>query len=151
MTQTTNTQASTPAQDDANMTIAQAQANLQTLVNAMVEKGIVMPNAEFTVKADADRNYIYLTCKHSQKIFDGEFGKFCFGRSFAECLADAQQTIAAMPDPAEAIVQEYQRKVAAAIDYGTENSLDESLVAPLRDVSKTISDGILTDQRGAAQ
>ena len=150
MTQTTNTQASTPAQDDANTTVAQVQANLQTLVVAMVEKGVPTPDAEFTMKSGADRSYIYLTCAYQQKIFDGEFGKFCFGRSFAECFTEAQKVIASLPDPAEAIVQEYQRKVAAAIDYGTENSLDERLVSPLRDVSKTISEGLLTDQRGAA-
>lgn len=154
MTQTTNIQASTPAQDapsDANMTIHQVQANLQTIVDAMMEKGVPMPNAEFTMKAGADRSYIYLTCDHSQKIFDGSNARFSFGRSFAECFTDAQQAIASLPDPADAVMQEYQRKVAAAIDFGTENSLDERLVSPLRDVSKTISEGLLTDQRGAEQ
>jgi len=149
MTQTTNTQDSTPAQDDANITITQVQAKLQTLVSAMVEKGVVTPDAEFTIKANDRKPHIFLTCDYSHKVFAGEYHKCCFGNSFAECFTKAQQVIAALPDPAEAIVQEYQRKVAAAIDYGTENSLDERLVAPLRNVSKTISDGLLTDQRGA--
>lgn len=151
MTHTTNIQASTPAQDNANMTIAQLEAKLQTLVDAMMEKGVQMPESEFSMKSGTDRSYIYLTGDHSHKIFDGSYDILCFGRSFAECFTDAQQAIASLPDPADAVMQEYQRKVAAAIDFGTENSLDERLVSPLRDVSKTISDGLLTDQRGAEQ
>lgn len=146
MTQTTNIQDSTPAQDDDNITIAQVRSQLQTLVDAMLEEGVVLPEAEFTV--NQGRFYIYLMCALSHSAFDDESYKFCRGDTFAECFTKAQQYITALPDPAEAIVQEYQRKVAAAIDYGTEHSLDERLVSPLRDVSKTISEGLLTDQRG---
>ena len=68
------------------------------------------------------------------------------GSSFEECLADARAYIAALPSPEEAVTREYLGKVAAAIDYATENSIADEYVTPLRGVTCAMTENLLTKE-----
>ena len=147
MTQFTDNRNDAMAQDSASTTIWLMRAKLDALVAAMGKKGVVDPAASFMITSENMRCHITLSSDFERRAFNGDYVKHCFGSTFNECLIVAEKVVADMPDPSDAVLREYQRKVASAIDYGTEHSLKEDFVAPLRDVSKTISDGLLTDQR----
>ena len=147
MTQFTDNRSAALAQGEASTTIWLMRAKLDALVAAMGKKSVVNPAASFTLATDNVRCHITLSSDLERRVFDGDYVKHCFGGSFSECFAVAQKVIADLPVPADVVMRECQRRVAAAIDYGTEHSVDETILAPLRDVSQTISDGLLTDQR----
>ena len=49
----------------------------------------------------------------------------------------------ALPDPEQAILTTYSRKLADAIDYGHENNVPAKLVDPVRRAQKAVSDALL--------
>jgi len=61
-----------------------------------------------------------------------------------EAFASVMKAIAALPSPEEAVTREYLTRVASAVDYATEHSIDEEYVAPLRGVSMAMTDNLLT-------
>ena len=146
MTQFTDKPNATPAQD-SETTVAYMRAQLGALVAAMAAKGIDSPIAKFTLTADNVCEHIMLSSYSEHRLFNGSNIKFCSGNTFAKCIVVAEKAIADLPDPSAAVMREYQRKVAAAIDYGALNSIKGDFVAPLRNVSQTISEGLLANQR----
>lgn len=118
-----------------NPTIQQVEADVSALDDALVEKGIERPSCDYTVR---DRSFFYL----SGRGLDSQF----FRGEYPDALAAAKAYIAALPSPEAAVLVEYQKKVAGAVDYATEHALDEKIVAPLRGVSEAIHENLLTHQ-----
>ena len=63
-----------------------------------------------------------------------------------EAFASVFKAIAALPSPEEAVTREYLGKVAAAVDFATENSIADEYVTPLRGVTCAMTDNLLTKE-----
>jgi len=125
------------------MTIEEIQTELRALEAMMLEKGVVTPTAEFTIRGP-NRYVAHLRADYNTKQFDGEYYKIIYGDTPAEALTKARDYIAATPSPEETVTREYLTKVSAAIDYATEHSIDDEYVAPLRGVTCAMTDNLLT-------
>ena len=117
------------------MTIEEIQAELNKMPAALSDAGWVMPNAQLAIPANG-QIIVYL---------DGSGGNYTFqrGDTPAECIAKAWAFIRALPDPEQAILTTYSRKLADAIDYGHENNVPAKLVDPVRRAQKAVSDALL--------
>lgn len=127
------------------MTIEEIQTALAELVAAMVEKGIVKPNASARIMTGS-RHSIHLQCSYERKAFDGKDYLFLYGETLPQCLDDASAYIAALPSPEEAVTREYLNRVASAIDYARENSIADEYVQPLRGVTCAMTENLLTKE-----
>ena len=117
------------------MTIEEIQAELNKMSAALSDAGWVMPNAQLVIPANGQIR-VYL---------DGSGGNYTFqrGDTPAECIAKAWAYIKTLPDPEQAILTTYSRKLADAIDYGHENNVPAKLVDPVRRAQKAVSDALL--------
>lgn len=127
------------------MTIEEIQTELRALEAMMLDKGVVTPTAEFTIRGPS-RFLAHLRANYGTKPFDGEYYKIIYGDTPAEALIEARDYIASLPSPEEAVTREYLTKVSVAIDYATEHSIDDEYVAPLRGVTCAMTDNLLEDQ-----
>jgi len=122
------------------MNITEIQTELSKLIVLMTEKGLVSPEADITVSANS-KAYLYLS--NVSKVFEGSQSKFIHG-GIEEVLEKALEVINNLPSPEESVTREYLSKVAAAVDYATENSIADEYVNPLRGVSCAMTDNLLT-------
>jgi len=125
------------------MTIEEIQTELRALEAMMLEKGVVTPTAEFTIRVP-DRYFAHLRADYDTRPFDGDYFQVIYGDTPAEALIEARDYIASLPSLEEAVTREYLTKVSAAIDYATEHSIDDDYVAPLRGVTCAMTDNLLT-------
>jgi len=125
------------------MTSEEIQTALAELVAAMVERGVCIPKADFTVWPDKMRIYLK-TYEVDHYPFRGQNFSFCDGDTPEECFDAAWAVINALPSSEEAVTREYLTRVASAIDYATENSIADEYVTPLRGVTCAMTDNLLT-------
>jgi len=120
------------------MTIEEIQAELNKMPAALSAAGWVSTDAQFTIIANVGMQ-VYL------KSWDLNSDRYHFakGDTPAECIAKAWAFIKALPDPEQAILTTYSRKLADAIDYGHENNVPAKLVDPVRRAQKAVSDALL--------
>lgn len=119
------------------MTIEEIQAELNKMPAALSAAGWVKPDARLAICANS-RAHVYLTGSGENADY-----KFFHGDTPAECIAKAWASIKALPDPEQAILTTYSRKLADAIDYGHENNVPAKLVDPVRRAQKAVSDALL--------
>ena len=117
------------------MTIEEIQAELNKMSAALSDAGWVKPNAQLVIPANG-QIHAYL---------DGSGGNYTFqrGDTPAECIAKAWAYIKKLPNPEQAVLTTYSRKLADAIDYGHENNVPAKLVDPVRRAQKAVSDALL--------
>ena len=127
------------------MTIEEIQTALAELVAAMVEKGVLKPNASARIQAHS-KHSIHLQCDYERKAFEGKDYFFLYGETPAEAIDAARAYIAALPSPEEAVTREYLTRVASAIDYATEHSIADEYVTPLRGVTCAMTENMLTKE-----
>lgn len=118
------------------MTIEEIQAELDKMPAALSAAGWVSPRAQLDIRAN-EQMYVYLSGDALKKM------EFHYGETAAECIAKAWAFIKALPDPEQAILATYSRKLADAIDYGHENNVPAKLVDPVRRAQKAVSDALL--------
>lgn len=123
-------------------TVTEIQAKLAELVAAMVEKGVVTPDAQLQIK-DSGNFYVHCQGKYGTRPFDGEQYFVEAGDTPAEALAAAAEYIAALPSPEETVIRTYLRKVADAVDYAKENGVDDEYVTPLRGVTCAMTSNLI--------
>jgi len=121
------------------MTIEELQAELLKLRSAMSDAGIKTPHAECWVRGD-ERFLVHLT---GTGFPLGKAYEFINCDKIDEGLEKAWAFIKALPDPEQAILTTYSRKLADAIDYGHENNVPAKLVDPVRRAQKAVSDALL--------
>ena len=121
------------------MTIEEIQAELLNLRKAMGEAGVGSPHAELWLRPDEN----HLVNLSGKGFPHGQSYEFISGDTPAECIAKAWAFIRALPDPEQAILTTYSRKLADAIDYGHENNVPAKLVDPVRRAQKAVSDALL--------
>lgn len=117
------------------MTIEEIQAELDKMPAALSAAGWVMPAAQLTIPANGQMS-VYLASSAASYTFQR-------GDHPAECIAKAWAYIRALPDPEQAILTTYSRKLADAIDYGHANNVPAKLVDPVRRAQKATSDMML--------
>lgn len=127
-------------------TIVEIEKALDLLVAKMADKGVSRPDAHLTVKAGGERPYVYLASAVKSKTFNGSYSKICYGATVATAFKQAHEVIDALPNPEDAVTHEYLSRVASAVDYATEHSIDEEYVAPLRGVTCAMTENLLTKQ-----
>ena len=117
------------------MTIEEIQAELNKMPAALSAAGWERPEAKLMIPAN-EQILVYL---------NGSGGKYTFqrGDTPAECIAKAWTFIRALPNPEQAVLTTYSRKLADAIDYGHENNVPAKLVDPVRRAQKAVSDALL--------
>ncbi len=121
------------------MTIEELQAELLKLRKALGDAGIKTPHAEMWVRGD-EKFIVHLT---GQSFPLGNSYEFIHVDTVEEGFARAWAFIKALPDPEQAILTTYSRKLADAIDYGHENNVPAKLVDPVRRAQKAVSDALL--------
>ena len=119
------------------MTIEEIQAELNKMPAALSAAGWAQPEAEFSLRANST-SVVHLRSWHENNTYH-----FARGDTPAECIAKAWAFIKALPDPEQAILTPYSRKLADAIDYGHENNVPAKLVDPVRRAQKAVSDALL--------
>lgn len=125
-------------------TVTEINAALEALVVQMTEKGVVTPEAYFTIKGSGRSYVTFWSCAH-RPAFDGKYIDHTTDKdSIEETFAAASAFIAALPCPEGAVAHEYLKRVASAVDYATENSLPDEYVEPLRGVTCALTDNLLT-------
>ena len=129
------------------MQIEEIQTALGELVAAMMEKEVPEPSADLTIKQEGENPYVYLRSAFRSNTFGPDkYSKICKGTTIAGAFKQAHKDIAALPSPQEAVTKEYLTRVASAVDYATEHSIDDEYVAPLRDVTCAMTDNLLTKE-----
>lgn len=123
--------------------VTEIQAKLAELVAAMVEKGVVTPEADLTIKGGGMSSYVNLWSSIENRAFDGEYLVHAGDGTPAEALAAAAEYIAALPSPEETVTRAYLRKVADAVDYAKENGVDDEYVTPLRGVTCAMTSNLI--------
>lgn len=126
------------------MTPQEIAARLTALDTAIIEKTGERPFIGACLGVD-DRGRVMVSLYRGRSGGSYDLGT-SKGVTFAEALDDADRIVAALPDPAEAVIHEYLSRVAKAVDYATENSIDDEYVAPLRGVSKAMTGNLLTKE-----
>ena len=117
------------------MTIEEIQAELNKMPAALSDAGWVMPNAQLVITANGQM-HVYLNASSGNYTFQR-------GDHPAESIAKAWAYIKTLPDPEQAILTTYSRKLADAIDYGHENNVPAKLVDPVRRAQKAVSAALL--------
>lgn len=68
------------------------------------------------------------------------------GETFAECLDDLDAFIAAMPSPETAALHNHMKRIAACIDKGREDGIDDAYITPLVVVKAAMTENLLTKE-----
>lgn len=119
------------------MTIEEIQAELNKMPAALSAAGWVQPEAKLVINANSRM------AAHLRSWMEDNTYHFAKGDTPAECIAKAWTFIRALPDPEQAILTTYSRKLADAIDYGHENNVPAKLVDPVRRAQKAVSAALL--------
>lgn len=130
-------------------TITAVQDRINSLVGAMIGKGLIQPDAHYTIKANATAQ-IYLSWKkrpldrydqdnHEYKLFDAKDGP-------GDALTDADEFIRAMPDKAERDRQLFMEQLGETIETGKRIGIEDGFVNPLLDMMKKLSESAITHQ-----
>lgn len=127
-------------------TVTEIEKALDALVAKMTEKGVPLPDASVTIKAQGGEPYVYLSSQYRSNTFGKDCTEICRGTTVAGAFKQAHKVIDALPSPEEAVTREYLTRVASAVDYATEHSIDDEYVAPLRSVTCAMADNLLTKE-----
>lgn len=119
------------------MTIEEIQAELNKMPAALSAAGWERPEAQLMINANSRMT------AHLRSWRDTATYHFAYGDTPAECIAKAWAYIKELPDPEQAILTTYSRKLADAIDYGHENNVPAKMVDPVRRAQKAVSAALL--------
>lgn len=118
------------------------QDTLARLVKGMADKAIVTPDADFRIKANAGFS-VQIQTKYDEKTLNGTWHRTFTGSSPEVALQLAEAFVEALPDPETVIMTTYLGKLAAAVDYGAANGIDDQYIAPVRITRQAMSDNLL--------
>ncbi len=100
------------------MIYEEIQADLQSLVRDMMDKGVKQPRANLTIK-DHEKPSVALWCSTEAMQFDGDYLYQVFGDTPSDAITRARSFIALLPDPAIEGQRKYTKKLAEAVDIAT--------------------------------
>ena len=122
------------------MTLEEIKSALAKIVVDMCNHGFIRPDADFTVKANADFS---LCLQAAEQGFGNSSYKWIYGDTPNKCIDQAVAFIVSLPSPQIAVMQNYLGKLADAVDYGHANNVPAEYVDPVRITQKAMSDNLL--------
>jgi hypothetical protein len=132
------------------MDIKIAQKRVNDLAATMVAKGMREPNADLTLKSNAEP-YVYLRWKagiDGRRFGNGDQYEFIRG-PVAEAFDKAAAFIAKQPNAEQAKLQDFMAALGSVIDIGRQHNIEVEFLNPLVATMKTLSENVITDQRAA--
>lgn len=124
------------------MNVEEINERLSALVKGMLAKGLVKPNAEIWLRADAKPTVMLE--RAGKNIFED---RNWFDADTAEEAFDkATAWIAACPTPEQAKMNRFMAALSEAIELGKQVDVDADVVNPLLALMETISKNALTHQ-----
>lgn len=130
------------------MEINEIQKRIDKMPSAMSAKGLVEPEAEFILEANA-QSHVRLHWYKDAAARKGYNPSYQYIRqgSIARKLDDADLFIANLPSRKEAQFQEFMTALGGVIDLGKSNGIEVEFLNPLSATMKKLSENALTDQR----
>lgn len=133
------------------MDTADIQKRLNAMIPAMLAKGLVRPEARFSLSADEDFSvHISWDRIPSQRAYDRVWHS-AQGDTISERLDWAVALIANLPGKEEAQLRNFMDALGNVIDMGRANGIDVTFVNPLTETMKKLSENALTYQKAAAE
>lgn len=133
------------------MHTTEIQSRLDALVKAMLAKGMRVPEAVATIKAQQQEPYVHLQWKSQREArYGGDSAYEIFrGRTLPDAFDEATAWIEARPSPEQAKLTEFMAAIAAAADMGRALGIDAEFVNPLTVMMKKLSENAITFQAAA--
>ena len=132
-------------------TVPEIQADLSRITDVLTEKNYVEPIAFLEIKPTGDR-FVGFTYGPVEGDYDASHGRYSHGDTPEEVLEKMMAFASSLPDTSIATVINFQKSVAdlleKAKDLGLEHSAIAETINPLTDLMKSLSENIITDQRG---
>lgn len=133
------------------MDTASIQSHLNSIVLGMVAKGLVKPDARFTLSSDTDPHLFLSWDKVPGATGYNRDHHSCKGATPLEMLVTADEFVAALPSREETKLRNFMDALGNVIDLGRANGIDVAFVNPLTETMKKLSENALTYQRQAAE
>lgn len=126
------------------MHIDTIQVALDAMPAAMSAKGLREPRAEFELRANEGARG-FLAWDDKRRIGGGM--EFFRAATAPDVLAAMNAHIDALPEPEETRRNEFLSSLAATIELGRANGIDDGYIGPLALTMKRLSENALTDNR----
>ena len=128
------------------MNVSEITAQLYAISRALVEKTGEQPFIPMSLRIADGKCEIALYRGYND-------GKYSVGTAKGDtpdaAIADAFAIIAAQPDPAKAAIQRHMKRVAACIDKGREDGIDDAYIEPLVVVKAAMTENLLMKPEAA--
>lgn len=134
------------------MDTADIQTRLDGMIPGMLAKGLVKPEARFSLNSDAAPHVSISWDKPNRPAhsYDRNWtsGK---GETIEEKLSSLEAYISELPGKDEAALRNFMDALGNVIDMGRANGIDVAFVNPLTEMMKKLSENALTYQKAAAE
>jgi hypothetical protein len=128
------------------------QKRLDAMIPPMLEKGLVKPEARFSMNSDASPHLSISWDKPNRPAhsYDRNWtsGK---GETIEEQFASLEACISELPGKEETKLRNFMDALGNVIDMGRANGIDVAFVNPLTETMKKLSENALTYQKEAAE
>lgn len=131
------------------MSISDIQAALDAMPAIMCKKALREPEAEFEFRSNQSTRGM-LSWAKSDRAYDRGM-EFFRGANPTDILAAMNAHIDALPEPEETRRNEFLSSLAATIELGRANGIDDGYIGPLALAMKRLSENVLTDGRSDNQ
>lgn len=123
------------------LTIEQINERLSALVQAMLAKGRIRPNAEIWLRADAEPA-VLLEWRDAN---DRSQRNWLYGAAAEDAFAAAEQWIAALPSPEQERLNAFMESLGATIELGKKADITIETMNPLMEAMKRISNNAIAE------
>ena len=128
-------------------TLEKVAANLQIIVDMLLEKEVVMPEVSHTMSSDnVDRDRISMY--GSDKGLDGESYRNFFSHSGENCWVSAYRFADNLPPKQEVHKRTFNKELGDLIDLANSTGIEEEFIAPLKTTRKALTENLLTHNKG---
>jgi hypothetical protein len=126
--------------------VAIIQAGVNDLAKRMLAKGLMQPEAEFTIQANMESK-VRLSWVKEGASHDWDRNYSYHNGSFDVSLADAREAITALPELDQRRKAAFLSKLDEVIELGRKTGIEVDFVNPLVETMKRLSENIITHQK----
>lgn len=134
------------------MDTADIQKRLNAMIKPMLERGLVKPEARFSLNSDGGPHVSISWDKPNRPSYSHDrswlAGK---GDTIEELFSSLETAVAALPGKDETRMRNFMDALGNVIDMGRETGIDVAFVNPLTESMKKLSEKALTYQKVAAE
>lgn len=132
------------------LSIEAVKNDVDSLVSAMLDKGLIQPKAEYHIKSNEEGSITlswltrpYDPAKYDRDIFVSKY----FRGEPAASVGLAQAFIDEMPGKAERDKSEFMALLAETVEYGNKVGIEVDHMNPLLEAMKRLSENIITHEK----